>query len=184
MLKRFKLKLLEVEDLELVRRWRNDSRVGRFMLTETFTTRQQQLSWYINCIQNNAAVFYWMLIFDNNKIGVANLTGIDYINRHADFAFYLDPDKSGYGFGALAEYAILEHGFTKLRLHKLCAQVVDFNKPVIAQHERFGFKVEGRLRDQVKKDGRFRDYIQMGLLEEEWNNNRQKIQRLIEKLNV
>lgn len=66
------------------------------------------------------------------------------------------------------EVLALEYAFNEIGLHKLCCEVLAFNAPVIKLHEKFGFKVEGILRDQYKRDGLFIDIYRLGLLAGEW----------------
>jgi ribosomal protein S18 acetylase RimI-like enzyme len=46
--------------------------------------------------------------------------------------------------------------------------VFAFNERAIRAYEKAGFRVEGRLREAVRRDGRFWDEIAMGILRGEW----------------
>jgi RimJ/RimL family protein N-acetyltransferase len=46
--------------------------------------------------------------------------------------------------------------------------VFAFNERAIRSYEKAGFRVEGRLREAISRDGRYWDEIQMGVLRDEW----------------
>ena len=73
------------------------------------------------------------------------------------------------------EFLALEHAFNEIRIHKLCCEVLAFNMPVVKLHKKFGFKIEGILRDQHKMDDAFVDIYRLGILKSEWNSNRDEI---------
>lgn len=66
------------------------------------------------------------------------------------------------------EYLALTHAFDVLKLHKLCCEVLAFNKPVVKLHEKFGFTIEGILRQQHKAETGFVDIYRLGMLSTEW----------------
>ena len=70
------------------------------------------------------------------------------------------------------ELLALDYAFNELGLHKLSCEVLAFNTPVIKLHEKFGFKVEGILRDQYHREGTFIDIYRLGLLASEWTEVR------------
>ena len=74
------------------------------------------------------------------------------------------------------------YAFDELKLHKLCCEVLAINTPVIKLHEKFGFKVEGILRDQYKRDDKYVDIYRLGLLADEWAEQRPKMQEKLIRL--
>ena len=63
---------------------------------------------------------------------------------------------------------MLAHAFERIGLHRVGLSVFAFNERAIHAYEKAGFRVEGRLRDAIMRDGRFWDEIQMGVLRDEW----------------
>jgi RimJ/RimL family protein N-acetyltransferase len=70
------------------------------------------------------------------------------------------------------EALALEYAFFTLKLHKLQCEVLAFNELVIKLHKKFGFIVEGTLREQHKIDGEYGDIYRLGLLKAEWEEKR------------
>ena len=74
-----------------------------------------------------------------------------------------------------ASAAILEFGFTTLRLHRVFAQTTSDNAASIRVLERLGMQQEGRLRDNECFKGNYRDTLLYGLLEDEWDTAREQL---------
>jgi RimJ/RimL family protein N-acetyltransferase len=63
---------------------------------------------------------------------------------------------------------MLSHAFERLALHRVGLTVFSYNIRAIRAYEKAGFRVEGRLRDAIMRDGRYFDEVQMGVLATEW----------------
>ena len=77
-------------------------------------------------------------------------------------------DAWGHGYGSEATALMVAHAFTRLALHRVALTVFEFNVRAIRAYEKCGFKIEGRARDAIYRDGRFWDEIHMSVLAEEW----------------
>jgi RimJ/RimL family protein N-acetyltransferase len=67
---------------------------------------------------------------------------------------------------------MLAHAFERLALHRVGLTVFSYNVRAIRAYEKAGFRVEGRLRDAIMRDGRYFDEVQMGVLATEWLSSR------------
>jgi UDP-4-amino-4,6-dideoxy-N-acetyl-beta-L-altrosamine N-acetyltransferase len=114
-------------------------------------------------------------------LGIVAFTGIDSASRNSSWAFYASP-QAPKGTGSRMEYLALECAFYELQLHKLCCEVLAFNSPVIKLHQKFGFKVEGILREQHKVEDAFVDVYRLGILASEWNSQREEMREKLLKL--
>ena len=76
--------------------------------------------------------------------------------------------------GKQIELNILSYVFDELKLNKLCCEVLAFNELVVKIHQKYGSKIEGRLRKHIFKNGEFHDVIVMGILKEEWERIKEK----------
>jgi len=63
---------------------------------------------------------------------------------------------------------MLAHAFERLALHRVGLTVFSYNVRAIRAYEKAGFRIEGRLRDAIMRDGRYFDEVQMGVLANEW----------------
>jgi UDP-4-amino-4,6-dideoxy-N-acetyl-beta-L-altrosamine N-acetyltransferase len=160
---------LTSDDVELVRTWRNSPEVAQYMYTSNEITAEQQAAWFAQ-VENDPTSRYWIIEYNDQKIGLASLTGISKTLSSCYWAFYLgDTNIRGAGLGAKIEFNVLEYVFTELKLNKLRCEVMTFNDKVITMHEKFGFRREAYYRQHVKKDGVWHDVVGLALLKQEWD---------------
>jgi UDP-4-amino-4,6-dideoxy-N-acetyl-beta-L-altrosamine N-acetyltransferase len=163
-----KLVPLAKDEIELVRTWRNSDDVAKYMYTETKISRAQQNKWF-ESIQKRNDCKYWIIEYDNRKLGLASLTGIDRVLQSCYWAFYLgDRSIRGAGVGSKVEYNVLVYVFEELKLNKLRCEVLVENSKVIRMHEKFGFRREAYYREHCMKNDRKLDVVGLAILKKEW----------------
>jgi RimJ/RimL family protein N-acetyltransferase len=103
-------------------------------------------------------------------VGVAYLTDIHRINRSAELGIMIgERDVWAQGVGTAATDVLLAHGFNDLNLHRIYLTVLAENDRAIRLYEKLSFQAEGRQREAVFKDGRYRDLVMMALLRSEYS---------------
>lgn len=171
------LRSIADDELELMRAWRNDPAVRANMYTQHEISCEEHLAWWTKT-QNLIDQKYFMYEMAGIPIGIAAFTGIDIYNQNSAWAFYASPTAPK-GTGSKMEFLMLDYAFNELRLHKLYCEVLAFNIPVIKLHQKFGFKIEGIIRQQHKVNSAFVDTYRLGILDTEWLEHRQT---MLEKL--
>lgn len=162
------LKKLSIEDIELVRNWRNSNDVARYMYSESHISEEDQLKWFNRISETTSK--YWIISYDGKKLGLASLTGIDTTLQSCYWAFYLgDSSVRGAGIGAKVEYKVLQYVFDKLNLNKLRCEVFVENHKVIRMHEKFGFRREAYYREHCFKNSTKLDVVGLAILRSEWD---------------
>ena len=63
---------------------------------------------------------------------------------------------------------MVEYGFYRLNLHRIDLGVYAEHESAVHAYEKVGFKVEGRLREDVFQGGEYKDRLWMGLLRSEY----------------
>ncbi|WP_102795731.1 GNAT family N-acetyltransferase [Bowmanella denitrificans] len=66
------LRDIQAEDLELIRAWRNDPEVSRFMLSQERISAEQQQAWFSKILKDNTQR-HWLICYKDKPIGVANI---------------------------------------------------------------------------------------------------------------
>lgn len=156
------------EDLELIRSWRNSPEVSAYMYTDKSITKEEQEAWYEK-MRNDTSSRYWIIQYEEKKLGLASLTGISQTFNSCYWAFYLgDMSVRGGGIGAKVEYNVLAYVFEELKLNKIRCEVFAFNDKVIKMHEKFGFRREAYYRQHSLKNGKYEDVVGLALLRSEW----------------
>ncbi|POY39119.1 UDP-4-amino-4,6-dideoxy-N-acetyl-beta-L-altrosamine N-acetyltransferase [Solitalea longa] len=162
-----KLVDLTEKDIELVRTWRNSPEVAAYMYTDSQITKEDQERWFERT-KDDSSSKYWIIEYNDQKVGLASLTGISSTFSSCYWAFYLgDPSAKG-GLGAKIEYNVINYVFDVLKLNKLRCEVFVFNEKVTQLHEKFGFRREAYYRQHVKKNGKFEDVVGLALLKADW----------------
>lgn len=75
------------------------------------------------------------------------------------------------GYGTDAMRTMLRYAFTELNLHRVTLGVFEYNTRAIRSYEKAGLVIEGRVRQEIARDGRRWDAIYMGILREEWEKS-------------
>jgi len=167
------------DDIELVRTWRNSPEVAQYMYTDSQITMKQQEAWFER-VKDDARSKYWLIEYNERKIGLASLTDINFTLSSCYWAFYIgDNTVRGGGIGSKVEFNVLEYTFNELKLNKLRCEVMTFNDKVIAMHEKFGFRREAYYRQHVKKDGAWQDVVGLAILKQEWEAYRDIMKKRI-----
>ena len=77
----------------------------------------------------------------------------------------------GKGYGTDAMQLLLRYGFIELNLRRVSLNVFEFNQRALRSYEKAGFRLEGRQRQYIQREGRRWDILFMGILREEWMEN-------------
>jgi len=109
-----RLEKLTIDDIELIRKWRNSPEVSQYMYSENYISEEEQRQWF-NKIDNEVRSIYWIIEYEGKKLGLVSLKGIDYTLSSCYWAFYLgNLSVRGAGIGAKVEYNVIEYVFNDL----------------------------------------------------------------------
>jgi UDP-4-amino-4,6-dideoxy-N-acetyl-beta-L-altrosamine N-acetyltransferase len=169
------LRDIKPADAEKTREWRNHPDVGKYMFTDHVITREEHAAWFQR-ITEDARYKVWIIVCNSEDVGLANLYDIDLRNRRCYWGSYVaDPQLRGKGIGSFVEYLVLRFVFDDLQLHKLCCEVLAFNKSAIDIHTGFGFVQEGVLRQHIFKNGQAHDVVSLAMFSGDWHSNKQRL---------
>ena len=101
-------------------------------------------------------------------IGMVNYHNADMKQRQAEIGYMIAPDWWGRGVASEAVGALLGYCFGVARFHRVQAVIDPENAASRRLVERFGFRLEGVLRETLFLGGAWRDDCVYGLLEGEW----------------
>src|SRR5262245_47430153 len=98
-------------------------------------------------------------------VGAAGFHTVDWPSRCAELGIVIGhKDAWGQGYGTDATRALVAWGFRELNLNRVWLRVFEDNPRGIRCYEKVGFRVEGRLRQDRFREGRYLDTIIMGVL--------------------
>jgi len=160
------LRALEIDDLERTHKWHNDQRMYNIMggtfhhvshATEEEWLRKKQ------AYSPNEVNLAICLTETSQHIGNIYLRNIDWISRNAELQIWIgEPVQRSQGYGYAAHNLIQKYAFEELGLRRLYVFILEGN-PSIKLAQKFGFIVEGKLRQHAFVGGEFKDFIVMGL---------------------
>ncbi len=151
--------------------WLNDAEVTRYLETGVFPTTKEDLEKFYEGVtkSNNQVIFAIVDAKSHRHIGNAKLGPIDWVHRRAMYGIMIG-DKAAWGKGIGEEVTrlIAEYGFTRLNLNRIGLVVFEEHQPAVHCYEKVGFKVEGCLREQMYREGKYHNHLYMGLLRSEY----------------
>ena len=97
-------------------------------------------------------------------VGRCGVTRLDWKNSVAEVAIMIGKPFRGRGYGKEAMALLCDLCFREMNLHRLKVTVFAFNEAAIRCYEANGFVREGLLREELWRDGAYRDVVIMGRL--------------------
>ncbi|MFS0687938.1 GNAT family protein [Sporosarcina sp. 179-K 8C2 HS] len=164
---RVRLRKMAIEDVSSYHKWRNDIEVMQFtsLSLDVFTYADTENFVKIITGSHNSKGYMIEEISTDKPIGVTSLINIDYGNRNAECIIDIgEKDYWNKGFGREAFQLLLDFAFDELNLHKVYLRVFSYNERAIKLYQKLGFSEDGRLTEQLYRNGSWHDVILMGLL--------------------
>ena len=106
---------------------------------------------------------------DQTLLGICTLFDLNEQCRMAEVGYGLGSGAWGKGYMNEALGALLEYGFSELKLNRVEADIDPRNIDSAKSLERIGFTKEGLLRESCIVNGVLTDSARYGLLRSEWN---------------
>ncbi len=166
------LRPLERTDLnERYLSWLNDPEVTRYTETGTFPSTAEDLDNYYRSVSGSKQDVMLAVVDKKSgrHIGNVKLGPIHWVHRRATFGILIgEKEFWGKGVGLEATRLMVEYGFQRLNLHRIDLGVFADHEAAVRCYEQAGFKVEGRMREDLFLDGEYKDRLRMGLLRSEY----------------
>lgn len=167
------------EVIELVRTWRNNKNISKYMLTNHYISKDEHELW-IKKLKSTDRAKTWVIKYKDKPIGIASLSDIDYGKKITDWGFYIAEESSrGKGVGSSVLYNLIEYVFGKMNFVKMKTMVLSNNGVALKLYEKFGFKKEDIEKQKLVRDGKKVDVIKVALDKNEWKEIKEKIKRNI-----
>lgn len=166
-----RLRACKSSDREAFERIESDME-ARYLMEDglAFPRTERDLDGFFNQASSEGPFFLFAVerIEDGAFIGTIAAFKKDWKNRHIEVGISLDRSVWGQGYGTDAMNVMVRVIFTEMNLHKVKLSVISHNPRAHRSYEKVGFKVDGRLRDEIYRGGKYHDLIQMSLLRSDW----------------
>lgn len=151
------------EEKEMVRNWRNNENIRKWMYTDHAISQEEHFRFSEN-LKKDDRNYYWLVKDGNEYIGVLYFNRVDFENESSYLGIYSNPCSEIKGKGKMLRNALMELAFQTANFHTMKLEVLEDNDRAIYLYNKAGFVEEGRLREIVFKDDRWRDVVVMGMI--------------------
>jgi len=136
-----KLIRLDVEDIELVRHWRNQSDIANYMEYRNYITPEAQVKWFESI--NNKFNYYFIIEFEGNKIGLINSKNYSSTEGFGEGGIFIwDKAYENSFAAAFASLCLLNWVFFDLKLcDRSRARILRTNDRAIYYNKLIGYKI-------------------------------------------
>jgi RimJ/RimL family protein N-acetyltransferase len=165
----------EPGDLPSVVRWYRDREIARLTRYQARPMNEAEVERFfqLRMLAPDALAYSIAELPDWRLIGFTTFSSLDGDNGSVLFHITIgERDAWGRGLGTEATELMLEHAFDRLGLHRVGLSVFSYNLRAIRAYEKAGFRIEGRQREAILRDGRYWDEVHMGVLVDEWAGRR------------
>ena len=167
---------VERQDLEILRRLRNEASTFLQLTDVRMVTPAMQESWFERISAATGKAYFSVFKVDrefpvmviDKLVGVIRFDEIDHANRSVRVGCDILPSERGKGLGTAAFNALMKYCFDHWNMNRLWLCVLDNNAVAKKVYKNAGFKDEGRMRKAIWRDGMYRDYIVMSILKDEY----------------
>jgi RimJ/RimL family protein N-acetyltransferase len=164
------------DNIKAFRRWYSDPEVARLTRYQQNSLSADEIErFFYSRIMGPDALAMAIHVRETERlIGTCAFSQLDGDNGSTLFHITIgEHDAWGRGYGSEATDLMVAHAFERLALHRVALTVFEYNLRAIRAYEKCGFRVEGRAREAVFRDGRYWDEIHMSVLADEWLQRRE-----------
>ncbi|MEO6694375.1 MAG: GNAT family protein [Ignavibacteria bacterium] len=164
-------RVVEKSDIELIRHEHNDESVLLMLRDPKLISEDQQLAWFEKILNNKKNTVY--CIFHEtpeNVIGVWKLQDLDETNRCVEYGMDIFKEFRGKGFGLKSFKMAFKYLFDSLNIHTIYAKVGEYNETSLIAAQKAGFKITGKIKESLFRNGKYRDNIVLSLTFDEYKN--------------
>lgn len=160
------------EDVVQAQRYLNDPEVKRLLQPGIpfLYTLEDEHRWFDSMSASKETYSFAIeTLEDKRYIGGCGLNHIDWKNSVAVVGIFIgDKEYWGRGYGTDAMKVLVKFIFEQMNINKIKLNVYSFNNRAVKSYEKCGFKLEGTLRQEIFRDGKYHDEYVMSILKEEY----------------
>lgn len=175
-----KLRDIHKDDLQKLLNWRNQQHIRNVMFNDALISWDQHVNWYENLIKSDNKISK-IFTFKDEDLGVLNINNIEEENSCCEWGFYIGEKSAPKGAGLLLGFTSLEFIFTSLKMRKLNAEVIESNVISHNFHKKLGFRLDGIMRKQIKRNNNFEDVYLYSIFHDEWKEKSVQIKKELEE---
>lgn len=164
------LRSYEKSDIEKAHKLFNDLEVQRLISPRSiFPSSYEQEELFlvdegISCKDKERAYVFAIQTIEGVYIGGCSYKNLDRKNSTTHIGIAIaDKGYWGRGYGTDAMKILIKFLFEEFNIRKILLEVFSYNERAVKCYTKLGFVEEGRLKDQIYRDGKYHDTIIMSL---------------------
>ena len=144
------LRRLDLNKIELVRNWRNDTKISQYMDFKEYISSEMQINWFYKI--NNENNYYFIIVYSNEEIGLVNIKDIDYDKRCGEPGIFIYDDKYlNTDIAIRSALCNMDFAFEKINLEYLSGHIMSHNKRAIRFNKAFGYLIDENQEGKEKQ---------------------------------
>jgi RimJ/RimL family protein N-acetyltransferase len=179
------LRALEPSDLFQMQEWRNNEAMRRYYREYRELSMYDQEVWYkYTCCGNRDYCMFGITFYNEEQhrdhaplqgqlLGICGLTNINWVLRSAELSFYIGFDNlyCDKTYAPDAVNIMLQYSFDTLNMHKVWAEIYNFDEQKNTLFKIMGFNKDAELRDNAFDKGCYSNSFIYSLLEQEYKSS-------------
>ena len=165
----YQIRSYEINDQNALMKYANNDKIS-INLRDSFPypyTEKEAQAWISAAINQNPELNFAIANSDELIGGIGLLLQPDVYRFSAEIGYWLAEPFWGKGIASLTLLALSKYAFELYDLNRIFAGVFQGNGASMRVLEKSGFKLEGRLRNAVYKENRFKDQLMYSILRED-----------------
>ncbi|MDD3463968.1 MAG: GNAT family protein [Candidatus Cloacimonetes bacterium] len=165
-------RVIEREDLNILRRLHNDRDTYLNLYTIDFIDEAEQLDWWSNLHKRKNDRRFVICRASETKevLGRLRIQHIQISHQNCEIGLDILPEYRKQGFALKSYRMVLEFLFEHFNMHMVFIKVADFNPQAKRVYERVGFRETGRLPEFFYRHGKHHDYVIMSITADQYRN--------------
>ncbi|HRG87725.1 MAG TPA: GNAT family N-acetyltransferase [Chitinophagales bacterium] len=132
------LERIEKQHTELIRQWRNDQKISRFMFYKGEITPKMQEEWFESI--DNEQNFFFLIYYQSQPVGLINISSIDWENKTSYTGLFIYDDTFlATDIPVMASLTMLDVFFLLFDMQSVYAKVKGNNKAAHNYNTALGF---------------------------------------------
>ncbi len=179
-----KIRNLTRADIPMLVKWKNDPEIADLVrggpINTTFEAENRR---YNRGLDEHSTIRLIIETLWGKPIGFISVSDIDKDNHKAQIGMLIgEKDFWDRGYGSDSLVTLLDHLFGQQGFNRIGLEVFEYNLRAKKVYEKIGFEVEGVQRQGLYRNGRYYDIFLMGILRENYLENRQSLRNKAEKV--
>lgn len=168
------LRAFKIDDYEIIHKWRTDPEINKYLAGNKFLfSLEKEKNFVSNVILDDSKNIYFGICDSKTDklIGFSSINDIDLRNLKAEWGGILIGEKGylGKGLGKAAVAMMLRFLFDQYPINKCYVYCLEEHPATPKIASSLGFKQDGLLREEVFKNGEFKNLLLFSILRQEIN---------------